>query len=236
MWSWKWQPTSWMTPHFWENLLNFSSSHVITLLRRIVISLLLPAVDILQDFAVFLTCRYESFDNISKILSWLISPHSRYNLPFPLSVFLCSVFRTMSSALVKGPRYGAHSLKFGLRFNLHMIQPGNACNNFFFNFFPKQCYIFCISIYIFLIYITLSCSSTSAFSNSLIEHLNVIFLSISITNAHGVMSAELTKKIYSMAIQYVKCKVCIHYSVGLKFFVEHTIVCVDQWSNLTMVL
>ena len=100
MWSWKWQPTSWMAPHFWENLLNFSSSHVITLLRRIIISLLLPAVDFLQDFAVFLTCRYESFDNISKILSWLISRHSSYNLPFPLLAFLCSVFRTMSSALV----------------------------------------------------------------------------------------------------------------------------------------
>ena len=137
MWSWKWQPTSWMAPHFWENLLNFSSSHVITLLRRIIISLLLPGVDFLQDFAVFLTCRYESFDNISKILSWLISRHPSYNLPFPLLVFLCSVFRTMSSALVKGPRYSAHSLKFGLRFNSHMVQPGNACNNFFFQLFPK---------------------------------------------------------------------------------------------------
>ena len=118
-------------------------------------SILLLAVDILQRLAVFLPCRYESFDNISKILSWLISRHSSSNLPFPLLIFLCSVFRTMSSALVKGPRYGAHSLKFGLRFSSHMARPGNACNNvFFFNFFPKQCYIYCISIYIFLTCIT----------------------------------------------------------------------------------
>ena len=230
MWSWKWQPASWMTPHFWENLLNFSSPHVITLLRRIIISLLLPAVDILQDFAVFLTCRYESFDNISKVLSWLISRHSSYNLPFPLLVFLCSVFRTTSSALVKGPRYGAHSLKFALRFNSHMVQPGNACNNFFFQHFSQSNATFSVSPYIS------SSSASLVFSNSLIEHLNAIFLSRSITNTHGVMSAELTKKIYSMVIKNVKCKVCIHYSVALKFFVEHTIVCVDQWSNWTMVL
>ena len=137
-----------------KKLLNFSSSLVTTLFRRIIVSILLPAINILQDFAVFLTCRYESFNNISKILSWLISQHSSSNLSFPLLIFLCSVFRTMSSALVKGPRYGAHFLRFGLRFNSHMARPGDACNNFFFNFFPKQCYIYCISIYIFLICIT----------------------------------------------------------------------------------
>ena len=36
------------------------------------------------------------------------------------------------------------------------------------------------------------------------------------------------KKIYSIAIQYVKCKACIHCFVVLKFLVEHSIVCVDK--------
>ena len=67
----------------------------IPLLKRIIMSILLPAVDVLQHFEVLLICRCESFDNISKILSWLISRHSSSNLPFPLLIFLCSVFRTL---------------------------------------------------------------------------------------------------------------------------------------------
>ena len=67
----------------------------IPLLKRIIMPILLPAVDVLQRFEVLLICRCESFDNISKILSWLISRHSSSNLPFPLLIFLCSVFRTL---------------------------------------------------------------------------------------------------------------------------------------------
>ena len=85
----------------------------------------------------------------------------------------------MSSALVKGPSYGAYSLKFGLRFNSHMARPGNTCNKNVFSTFSQNNATFTVSPYI-------SFSSASLmFSNSLIEHLNAIFLFRSITNAHG---------------------------------------------------